>query len=326
MNTRLTVADVSPILEQYSGPNFLGRLNRVLDRYTSSGLWKGVCSESLHSMGTDEQGFITLARHEEAIIGVDLCCRPMMVMNQWTQYNPVSIGFVPEDKKGCGPLYDMGDGFVTFADISADCTLRVKIEDAADAAKVIRFNGKDEDGREIYDTSGIKGISLTTANPSADTTQVFSHITGIQAPFMQGYWTLWQVVSGVETQIGTYAPGEQRPCYRRYKTGILNENVPIRLFCRMRFIPLVAPSDWVIPGNIGALQFGMQAITHEDAGRIEDSKASWAEGERLLNEDLSAMRGSAVTTLKIINNNTLGGPGNSGYGGWGGWGWGGSVN
>jgi hypothetical protein len=318
MNTRLCVADIAPILSQYSGPDFMSRLNRVLDRYNSSGLWKGIASESLHSMGTDGRGFITLARHEEAIIGVAFCNRPALVMNQWTSYNPVSLGYVPEDQRGCGPMTDMGDGFCTFANISEAATLRLKISDAADAGKTVRLNGKDENGQAIFDSIGFEGLNLTTANPSADTTQQFTVITGIQFPFMVGYSSLWQVVAGVETQIGTYAPGELRPCYRRYKTGIIDDNVAIRLFCRRRFIPLVAPTDWVIPGNLGALQFGLQALVSEDAGRYDQSRAAWAEGERLLNEDLSALRGSAITTLRIMGNETL--QAGYGYGGFGGYG------
>lgn len=317
MNTRLTVADVAPILSQYSGPDFISRLNRVIDRYTSSGIWKGIASESLHSMGTDGQGFITLNRHEESILGVAYCSRPQLVFNQWTSYNPVSLGYVPEDRRGCGDLVDMGDGYVTFADQTGDCTYRLKIADAADAGKQVRLFAKDTDGRPIHDSNGFEGFTLTTASPSADTTEVGSSLYGLQFPYMVGYSTLWQVIAGQETQIGTYAPGEMRPCYRRYRTGILDENVAIRLFCRRRFIPLVAPTDWVIPGNIGALQFGLQAITHENAGRIEDSRASWAEGERLLNEDLAALRGSAITTLRIMGNETLQPYTFGGYGGWG---------
>lgn len=316
MNTRLTVADASLFLEQYSGPNFMPRLNLVLARYTSSGLWNGVCNESFYGSGTGGLGYITLSRYDESILGVDFCCRPQLVYNQFYQFNPIGIGYVPEDKKGCGSLYDMGDGFVTQRDITGTCTLRLKLEDPADAGKTVRFYGKDEDGKEIYTSAGIKGSTLTTVSPSADTTQLFTSLSGIQFPFFQGYVTLWQVILGVETQIGVYAPGETRPCYRRYKTGIIDDNVPIRLFCRQRFLPVVAPTDWVIPGNLGALKFGLLAIIHEDAGRLEEGRASWLEGERLLNEELSAIRGSAITTLRVMGNDTL----------QGGWGWGGGFS
>lgn len=321
MNSELTVQLAANFLSEFTGPDFIKNLNLVRQRYTLSGLWKGVLNRSDYNLPAG-QGYFTLSRGDESIVGIDICCRPMMVMNQWYEFNPVGIGYMPDDKRGCGPVIDMGDGFVVQKDISANCTLRLKLEDAADAGKTARFFGLDEDGREIYDSNGFKGITLTTASPSSDTTQVFSRITGIQFPFLQGYTTLWQVVSGVETQIGVYAPGEQLPCYRRYKTGILNEaeSVTLRLFCRQRFVPVIAPTDYVIPGNIGALKFGLLAMKFENAGRLEDAAANWAYGEKLLDEELAALRGSAVTTLRIMGNETLsyGYGGYSGYGAWGG--------
>ncbi len=323
MNTEVTVQLAATLLSEYTGPNFIKNLNQVRQRYVLSGLWKGVCNRSDYSLPAG-QGYFTLARGDESVLGIDVCCRPALVMSQWYEFNPVGLGYAPEDKRGCGPIVDMGDGFVVQKDISENCTLRLKLEDATDAGKPVRLFGLDEDGREIYDSLGFRGITLTSASPSSDTTQVFSRITGIQFPFMSGFRTLWQVVSGVETQIGVYAPGEMVPSYRRYKTGILNEaeSVTLRLFCRQRFVNVVAPTDYVIPGNIGALKFGLLALKQEDAGRLDDAAKSWAFGEKLLNEELAALRGSAITTLRIMGNETLAG----GYGyGWGGYG-GGFVN
>jgi hypothetical protein len=283
-----------------------------------SGLWKGVCNLGTYTLPAG-QGYFTLSRGDESILGIDICSRPVEVYNIWYPFNPDGIGYMPEDKRGCGPLVDIGDGYVVQKDISENCTLRLKLEDAADASKTVRLFGLDEDGREIYDTNGFKGITLTTASPSSDTTQVFSRITGIQFPFMQGYSTLWQVVSGVETQIGVYAPGEMIPCYRRYKTGILNQNddVTLRTYCRQRFVSVVAPTDYVIPDNVGAYKYGFLGLKHEDAGRIEEADICWARSEKLLNEQLAALRGSAVTTLRIRGNEDL-----QGYAWVGGYGYG----
>jgi hypothetical protein len=328
VNTELTVQLAASLLSEFTGPDFVKNLNLVRQRYVLSGLWKGILNRSDYNLPAG-QGYFTLSRGDESIVGIDICCRPMMVMNQWFEFNPVGIGYMPEDKRGCGPVIDMGDGFVVQKDISENCTLRLKLEDATDAGKTVRLFGLDEDGREIYDSNGFKGITLTTASPSSDTTQVFSRITGLQFPFMVGYSTLWQVVSGVETQIGVYAPGEMTPCYRRYKTGILNqdEGVTLRTFCRQRFVPVAAATDYVIPGNVGALKWGFLALKHEDAGRIEEADASWARGEKLLNEELAALRGSAITTLRLLGNDTMQGYGWLGNGFGGGYGYGaGTVN
>lgn len=302
----------------YAGPDFAGRLNQVIDRLSNMGMWKGLLKASLYGFGTNGRGFITLERGDESIVGVDVGNAPRMVRSQFYEYSPSGFGFLPENRHGCGGLIDMGDGYVTQADISAAATLRLKLEDPADAGKTVRLFGKDQDGEEIFSATGHKGITLTTASPSSTTTQVFTEITGIQFEFMNGYSTLWQVIDGVETQIGVYAPGETRPCYRRYKTGIIGDQTCIRVFCRRRFVPLVAPTDWVIPGNIGALKMGLQALTHEDAGRLEEAEGLWGKASQLLDQELATLRGSAQTTIRISMDSS---PWNSYFGSSWGFGW-----
>lgn len=325
MNTQLTLGDAATILQSYASADFVGKLNQVTDRLSNSGMWRGILRASLYGIGTNGRGFITLERGDESIVGVDIGGAARMVRSQFYEYNPSGFGFIPEDRHGCGGLIDMGDGFVTQADISGIATLRLKLEDPADAGKTVRFYGKDQDGEEIFSTTGHKGITLTTASPSSDTTQQFTEITGIQFEFMQGYSTLWQVVDGVETQLGIYAPGETRPCYRRYKTGIIGDQTCIRVFCRRRFVPLVAPTDWVIPGNIGALKMGLMALIQEDAGRLEEAEGLWGKASQLLDQELATLRGSANTTIRISMDSA---PWNAYYGGsWGlGWGAGAGAN
>lgn len=299
------------MLSQYSGPSFVPKLNRVLERLNNMGLWKGILNQSFY-LGDVTLGYITLSRYDEAVVGVASCCGTGSVFSQFYDYSPNGYGFLDESKRGYGNLLvDQGNGFVTQRNITGIATLRVKLEDPADANKVIRFFGS-LNGREIYSASGIRGFDFTTISPSGDTSQTMDEIRGIQAPFMQGYWTLWQVIDGVESQIGVYAPGEKIPNYRRYKTGILNENTRYRLLCRRRFVPVVAPSDWVIPGCTAAIQFGLQALTQEDAGRSEDADVLWARATRELDNDLAALRGSAQTTIKVV------GDGDAAL--WGGWG------
>lgn len=329
MNTTLTVADVAPILNRYAGNDLIGRINQVLDRLNNSGLWKGTLNRSILGIGTQGRGFITLARGDESIVGVDIGGVPRTVRSEFYEYSPSGYGYIPEEQYSCGPLVDMGDGFVTQANITGIVTLRLKLEDPADAGKTVRFYGKDESGREIYSATGHKGTTLTTVSPSADTMQIFTEITGLQFQFMQGYSTLWQVIDGVETQIGVYAPGEMRPCYRRYKTGVIQDSNcncnRIQVLSRRRFIPLVAPTDWIIPGNIGALKMGLQALTLEDAGTISEAEVCWGKATQLLDQELSALRGSAQTTIKITMDSA---PYNGyfGYGYGAGGFWGGGYN
>lgn len=318
MNTRLTLQSASATLNRYGGDDLVGRLNQVIERITNTGLWKGILNQSRYT-GYRDLGYITLAAGDESIVGVDFCCRAVNVYSQFYSFSQNGIGWIPEDKRGCfGGLVDMGDGYCTQRDIVGNATLRMKIESADDIGKTVRFYGQDEAGRDIFSTSGIQGINLTTASPSSDTAQVFTNITGIQFPLMVGFSTLWQVVDGVETQIGTYSPSERIPCYRRYKTGLLNEDMDIHLFCRGRFVPIAAPTDFIKPGCLAALKFGLQALTLEDAGTPDVALGYWAMATKELDNELSALRGSAITTLRISGNETMAGMGYGGY--WGNWG------
>lgn len=292
MNTRLTVSDVRSILYRIvnpadaNDPLFLIYLNQACERLINSGKWAGTLVTVLFD---SSDGYITLPREFLAILGAQVDDSPVLTYTQFHEYIVTGYGQIDETQGFDGVLTDMGDGYCVQTDISADCTLRVKINSSQDVGSIVRLFGKDEDGETIYDDDGIEGIELTLASPSATTTQQFSVITGIQADALVGRWTLWEVISGAETQIGSYQPGETRPMYRRYKTGVSTN--AIRALCRRRFVPLTEESDWVIPGNLGALRQAIDAIHKEEVDADSDADAMWARAYRLLNEEAKAVSG-----------------------------------
>lgn len=292
MNTRLTVSDVRSILYRIvnpadaNDPLFLIYLNQACERLINSGKWAGTLVTVLFD---SSDGYITLPREYLAILGAQVDDAPVVTYTQFHEYIETGGGQIDETQGFDGVLTDMGDGYCVQTDISADCTLRIKINSASDVGQVVRLFGKDENGEMIYDSDGIEGVELTLASPSATTTQQFSVITGIQADALVGRWTLWEVISGAETQIGSYQPGETRPMYRRYKTGVTT--TAVRALCRRRFVPLTEESNWVIPGNIGALRQAIDAIHKEEVDADSDADAMWARAYRLLNEELKALGG-----------------------------------
>lgn len=203
---------------------------------------------------------------------------------------------------------DMGDGWCVQNDIATEGTLRFKILNAADTGKTIRIQGlgtvNGTANRVIYNAAGELGITATTANPTVDFSQTFSDLSppygSIQIPdTMLGYSQLYVVNSGVETLLATFEPGETRPCYRRYKTGII-DNTDILTFCKMRFVPYRDDTDVVIPANVGALKFGLLALQKENALDIDSAEKMWAKSTQLLNRQLKAFRGSAKPAFPIL--------------------------
>lgn len=301
MDTRLTVADCRTALytevdaTDINSALFLPALNEVVEYFTNSGAWKGNTPKVTISAS---DGFFTLPRWYSSVLVLRYQRVPRPIFSQFYEFSESGPGELLDTDYFNGVLADMGDGYCTQSDIATAGTLRVTIGGAGDAAKTIRLYGTDASGNVIYDSSGNQGINLTTANPSADTTQVFSRVTGIQAPSnMTMSWTLSVVNSGTPTQIGAYYPGETRPMYKRYQVGKTDE--AIHTICRRRFIPLVAETDWVIPGNLRALRYGLKGLAFEKAGQLAEAEACFGKALSFLNDEAKASRGGARPMLNI---------------------------
>ena len=301
MDTQLTLADVRAQLypevnaANPNDPLFLQRLNEVRSRLIYNGKWKGSLM-TLNFPAT--QGFITLPRDYAAVLVMRYRCIPRMVFTQFLPFSASGPGYMDEAKRFPGVMVDMGDGFVTQSDITTTGTLRITVTDAADASKIIRLYGRDQNDNEIYDATGVAGINVTTAAPSVTTTQQFSKVTGIQAPpNMTHLWTLSVVNGAVATQLGAYQPGETRPSYRRYQTGETRDT--IQTICQRRFIPVVNETDWVIPGNMSALRMGLQSMSSEFANQQDIADQKQARAIDFLNDEARAFRGGAIPTLNF---------------------------
>jgi hypothetical protein len=301
MDSRLTVADCRAALykevdatDVYSS-EFLPKLNEVCERYMLSGKWKGmVVKLSLPA----SSGFVTLPRAFQNLLVHRYRGYPGPMFTQYHEFSVNGPGELREANAYSGQLVDAGDGFATQADIETPGTLRVIPGSSDDADKVIRVYGEDADGKEIFDADGLRGKNITLVLPSANTVQVFSKVTGIAAPQnIVAHWTL-AVVNGSEvTEIGHYAPGETRPRYRRYKTG--KTESAIEVLAQRRFVPAVAESDWVVPGNLTALRYGLQALRYEDAAQLQEAQAVFSRGLAFLNQEARLSRGGAQPTLNL---------------------------
>lgn len=302
MNTSITVADCRANLfrevdaSNPNNPTFLLRLNEARERLFYSGKWKGLYTRASYPT---PNGYLSLAYQHAGLLSFRYRRCPRPIFTQFYPFVESGPGEIDNNDYFPGTLFDLGDGFVTHTDISTAGALRVAITDANDAAKSIRLFGKDENGNTIYDTSGVEGITITTANPTADTTVQFSEVTGIQAPVMEGYWTL-SVVNGSDvTSLSTYTPGERVPRYRRYRTGQLEEAVQVMV--SLRCIPVVAETDWVLPGNMSALRCALQALQFEAGGEYDRADASIARAVNYLNQEARIERAGAIPTINFIS-------------------------
>lgn len=301
--SRITVADARAQLERFaaSSTSFISDLNFVQESFIDFLTHNSFVEQVDFGNGTTT-GYITLPRQFISCMGVSGDRVPVQTYSQFHQYQELGIGFQLADKITVPGIFDMGDGFCTQGDIPQNSygELRFVISDPSDASKPIRVFGLDENGTEIFDPNGASGIPLLTASPSVTTTQLFSKVTDLQFPQFKGYVSLFWMNSGVPVQLGYYAPGETRPRYRRYATGIVSPEITVRMLCRRRFIPVVNETDWVVPGNMRALKLGLQALTQENGSRMDLAAAFQANANILLQNNMKSYRGSATVRFPFM--------------------------
>ncbi len=299
MNTRLTLAQVRATLYSMvnsndpTDPLFLQYLNEVQERYINSGKWKGNVITLRYA---SSEGVITMPFNYAAALALTYDRYPAPIFTEFHQYVEEGPGKADESLHWPGILIDLGDGYVTQADIAMASTIRV-YSSAADNGKIVRIYGK-LNGVILYDSSGNEGEQVTLAAPFVATTNQFTELTGVTKDLTKERVYLKGWANPTETLLATYQPNETRPCYRRYQTGVCEKE--IRLICQRRFIPTVAETDWVIPGNISALRAGIQSRLYEEATDPDAADASFTRGLNFLNDEAKAFRGGARLT---VNNN-----------------------
>lgn len=279
-----------------NSPNFINRLNQVCERVDKTGLWKGVCQEVWFNGAPN--GYITLPRRCLTVMGGDVGNCAQEVFTAYNEYKLMGLGFQQPNAYNKPGWTDMQDGWPTFNDISwsAPSTIQIQITNVADAGKNVWLDGLDQNGNRIFDQSGdsatgSQGITLVTAFPSVTTTQVFGELNAVSADVMKYPWSIWQVVNGVPSLLSSYEPGETKPKYRRYKTGVIPVGTTIRVYARRRTINLVAETDPVLPGCYAAIEFGLQARNLEDGFNDDGALKKWQMAETELDLQIKAARG-----------------------------------
>lgn len=303
MDTTLTVADCRAALytevdaTDVNSPLFLPALNEVVQRFLHSGKWKG--QTPFLTIPVNGLNYFSLPRWYVSVLVMAYLRCPIPVFTPFYQFSESGPGVIPDPNLWTGSLQDLGDGWVTQYDITTAGTLSLAASSASDAGKIIRLFGLDANGADIYSADGSLGINVTLTYPApVVTTQVFSLVNGVQAPnTIVAPWTLSVVNSPSNVLLSTYYPGETRPCYRRYQTGQLEDAV--QLICNRRYIPLRNETDWVIPGNISALRYGLKMLRFENAGQMDFAKDAFDTAIGFLNQEAKSARGGARITLNL---------------------------
>ena len=298
MTSNITVAEARSLLARYVCPEepasqkFLDYLNQVRERVINSGKWKGMT----FGVNFDASlGYITLPRDAESLLGLHVNKGIYGIQSKWYEYVVGGGGKLPEDMPAIGSTIDMGENFVTMEDPAAPSQIRFKTTNLNDAGQEVVIYGKDADGNDIYDSNGNLGETLLLAAPagSVTTSATFSKITSVLKPYTVGNIEIYAVALPSDVLLSVYQPGETSPQYRRYRLKVYDADTVVTGVCKLKYFPLVAETEPLLPANIGALKMALMALTYEDANDPASADGYWQRCYGLLNQQLKENRGAA---------------------------------
>lgn len=303
--SQLYSAIIPSIDSQSSIDRFNSYLNLAQERLINSGKWNGTILPVRFYSPT---GMITLPRRFVSALAAKWhkdtgnnspATGPIKIRNGWFSYlNPISDLWTASywPRYGYNETFfdDLGDGFATFANTTYETyTIKLEIENAADAGQSVIIKGKDVDNNDVT-------IEVTLANPTSVDSQVFKgQISFFSKPITLGNVNLYAVSGLNEEKIGAYEATETTASYHRYSVPNEPSIDYLDVLCKIRFVPSVYDSDEVIVSNLGALKNMLMSLKWEDEGDMERSEMYFMKALQLLNGENREVRGGSQWKLNI---------------------------
>jgi hypothetical protein len=317
----LTLAEAQTLLGTYAGvgQNFQVRLNLTRERLLKAGNWSSTKAQVIFTAYPDanQQGFITLPREYSTVLAIapmpmagGRCFGyPLRTRGLWYEFAAGGVGVSANQTYGWQRgLVPIQQAFTTFADWSTPVTLQLQFETSEDAGLVL-FRGT-LDGKKIYSViNGAWGEGCPlgySGTGTVTTTQLFDTPPyAIIKPVTKGRVFLYTVNGAVTTLVGVMEPTETLIQWKRYKVPVCaawTATTPgyYIAIVKLAFIPSFNAYDPVIPGNIGALRFGLQALSLEDA-RDPAADTLWQKAKQLLANEVGDDTGAGADDLVQIS-------------------------
>ena len=287
----LTLSEAETQLKRFvgNGLDFVTQLNVATERMVKSGNWRGTKAQVLFNAFPDSNNacHITLPREFNTILAIaplpegNKSSAAMPIRNEWYEFYAGGPGFITDQTvswdRGIVPV---AGRFTTFADFS-NCKLKVVTEQTELGSLYLKGSGG---GSRIYTFSegnwqdGVK-LSLTSGSTTSQTFD--SAPFSVIKPVTNGRIWLYAVAADLtETLVAIYQPTETGIAWPRYKFPTHKEATSAApdqyvAICKRAWIPVSAPTDEVIPGNLGALTYALKALAKEDAEDYARANALW---------------------------------------------------
>lgn len=345
MPSTTTFGQAQALLSRYTGAGnqFGDRLNLACQRLIQSGNWrttKDIVVFQVH-LNADNTAFITLPRQyntvEAAVVfrsdqandQTRRCGFPMAIRDEYYSFLGSGVGYINN------AIYNWGNGFVpetdrftTFADWIIPVKLRFKFA-AVEAAGTINVRGI-SGGQPIYTGSGsgtIEGENLTISGASTLTTVSSFDIPpySLVKPVTYGVVSMYTWDGVTETLVARYDPSETVPQWRRYRVPACSgwtvaDPGQFLAICKREWVQISNANDPVIPGNLGALRFALEALLKEDSQDFTKAEQWWGKAFQLLANEAEDDTGpNAFTPVQVADSYMMADGTYQGYAGWGGW-------
>lgn len=286
------------------------------------GWWGGWVKMVFNVQTVSGAAYIVTPADIARAIDMDVCQHPIRIRNGFYEYLEFGPGLHPRGcrPQKCGPNTMQAferDSVVTLNDFAGSPQLlRVFISDNADLGKRIVFQGPDQNGVTILGTdtqtqAAILGETVTLTLPFATSLNQFSSLTGILKEPTNGPVQVFMVDpnTGVSALLSSMEPNETTALYRRYLVDGLackccntpSGIIQVSAQCKLDFVPVVSPSDYLVIPNIPALIEQVQSIRYSkmDSAQAPNLEAKHhARALALLNGQLDHFLGKVNTAVR----------------------------
>lgn len=250
--------------------------------------------------------------------------------NQWYRFmSPVSQPHTC-DSCGCGNghsgRFDCGqcgsrvwqdDGTLpVFRQISGQKYIKLYTRSTTDVGKKVLVQGYDVNNewvRKAYTTGGITswvdGEYITLGSPFGIGSTLWTAVTGIQKDVTDKNVLAYAVsASGHETLIADWQPDEVNPSYRVAKIPCLGCHTrdgelragSIQALVKLEHIPVSLDTDWLILGNMVAIEHGMRARMYYERNQDTAADKEMVRAVNALNHELRTHTGDRTEILVDI--------------------------
>ncbi len=308
-------------------------INEATRRLLYEGKWVGTYGKfRICTNGNESDSIITWPRRLETIETVSVNEVPGTIRNGWYEWSEAGPWLLDKDRNIGLNVVDRGEAATTSDIVTTGNQKKLKVYSASAEAAGLKLtvHGEDWDGNTVY-TSGVPGEQITIALAGTLSTNTFSRITGVQKATTTSYVTVkeYDVTTTTERQIALYEPDETAPWYRRsiipglHNMGTCEDcasGQEVEVIGKLRFVPVVNNTDFILIGNLPALKLAVMAIRKEEADLIGEANAYMYGGilpsgvnvigaVPLLQKELSHWLGDGVSVSMRVQDSAIFGAG-----------------